>query len=204
MFIFSRQRNGSRNEAGKLKIGILALQGAVEPHCRVLLSLGATPLLIKTPEHLKGIQGIILPGGESTTMLHLLDKNQLFQPLQRFVLEYPSWGICAGAILLAKRVTSPDQRSLAVFDITLQRNGFGRQKDSFISVLGSSDDTINGTEAVFIRAPRIKEMGSGVKTIAQWQNEPVMVEQNHLLCTTFHPELSSSTRIHEYFLRKIQ
>ncbi len=182
----------------------MALQGAVEPHEKHLSQLGVETVRVRKEDHLKGLHGMILPGGESTTMLHLLELNQLFQPLQRFVMEYPTWGICAGAILLAKRVRAPEQKSLNVLDITIERNSYGRQKDSFISPIESHDPTLDKFEAVFIRAPRILELGPKVEVRALWKGEVVCVEQNHLLCTTFHPELTVSTRFHEYFLKKLQ
>ncbi len=189
-----------------LTIGILALQGAYEAHAKTLATLGATTRLIRTPEDLEGpekIDGLIIPGGESTTMLKFLERNHFLDTLQRFVRTTPTFGTCAGAILLAKDVQHPAQTSLGALDITIERNAYGRQIDS--SILTEPTSLPGGPlEMVFIRAPRITRTGPAVETLATRNGFPVLVRQGHLLAATFHPELSQDTRVHQYFLDLIK
>ena len=191
-----------------LTIGVLALQGAYEAHANTLRSLGATPKLIRTPAELTGpngktIDGLIIPGGESTTMLKFLERNGFFDILQSFVKTTPTFGTCAGAILLAKDVQHPAQPSLAAMDITVERNAYGRQIDS--SILTAPTTLPGGPlEMVFIRAPRITQTGPQVETLATRDGSPVLVREGHLLAATFHPELSHDTRIHQLFLDLIR
>lgn len=187
-----------------MKVGILALQGAVEPHQRKLESAGVEPVLVRKPEDLDGLSGIILPGGESTTMIHLLRLNHLWEPLKDFVRHHPTLGVCAGAILLARRVRSPAQESLDAISIEVERNAYGRQQESFIdTVLPEGNGVGEGPmEGVFIRAPRISAVEGDVKILLRHAGEPVMVEQGGVLAATFHPELSPSNTIHRYFLDK--
>ena len=188
-----------------LIIGVLALQGAYEAHAQTLRVLGATPKLIRTPQDLIGpdgepsVAGLIMPGGESTTMLKFLERNGFFEVLQNFVRTTPTFGTCAGAILLASHVEHPAQKSLAALDITVERNAYGRQIDSTIL---KAETTLPGgpLEMVFIRAPRITRTGPGVETLASREGFPVLVRSGHLLAATFHPELSDDTRIHKLFL----
>lgn len=189
-----------------MKIGILSLQGAIEQHEQKLLSLNAVPMRIKHAEDLEEISGIILPGGESTTMVHLLKLQGLWEPLREFTKTQPCLGICAGAILLASQVSSPHQESLGTMNIKVRRNAYGRQINSFISPLKSTDywkgpDTVEG---VFIRAPRISTIQNGVKSLLRYHQDDVLLEQENLLAAAFHPELSDSCSVHEYFLRKCQ
>ena len=186
-----------------LTIGVLALQGAYEAHAKALTALGATPKLIRLPEDLTNLDGLIMPGGESTTMLKFLERNDFFSTLQTFVQTTPTFGTCAGAILLAKDVTHPAQKSLAVLDITVERNAYGRQNDSVILTAPTS---IPGAplEMVFIRAPRITRTGPAVETLATRDGAPVLVREGHLLAATFHPELSADPRVHQLFLNMIQ
>ena len=186
-----------------MRVGILALQGAVEPHAEKLRRLGAEPVAVLKASDLVDIQGVILPGGESTTMLRLLRLNDLFDPLKDFVNRRPAWGLCAGAILLAKRVTSPEQPSLGAMQIAVERNAFGRQIHSFIARLNSPRPELDGLEGVFIRAPRIRDVQGG-EILMSWQGEPVMVEEGDRLAATFHPELTESDRLHEYFLKRCE
>jgi 5'-phosphate synthase pdxT subunit len=185
-------------------IGILALQGAYEAHARTLLSLDATPRLIRTPDELQAegqsrIDGLIIPGGESTTMLKFLERNNFLESLTAFVRTTPTFGTCAGAILLAKEVLHPAQTSLAALDITVERNAYGRQIDS--AIFTAPTELEGGPlEMVFIRAPRITRTGPAVKTLATRDNFPVLVREGHLLAATFHPELSADTRVHQLFL----
>ena len=182
-----------------LTIGVLALQGAYEAHAQTLRLLGATPKLVRTPEDLEGVAGLIMPGGESTTMLKFLERNGFFEVLQNFVRTTPTFGTCAGAILLASHVEHPAQKSLGALDITVERNAYGRQIDSTIL---KAETVLPGgpLEMVFIRAPRITRIGPGVETLASREGFPVLVRSGHLLAATFHPELSDDTRIHKLFL----
>jgi 5'-phosphate synthase pdxT subunit len=186
-----------------LTIGVLALQGAYEAHAKALAALGATPKLVRLPEDLSGLNGLIMPGGESTTMLKFLERNDFFTTLQTFVQTTPTFGTCAGAILLAKDVTHPTQKSLAALDITVERNAYGRQNDS---VILTAPTRVPGAplEMVFIRAPRITRTGPSVETLATRDGAPVLVRDGHLLAATFHPELSADTRVHRLFLDMIQ
>jgi len=187
-------------------IGILALQGAVEPHEKKLKHLGIESRLVKQSKDLIDLSGIILPGGESSTMLHLLKLKGLWDDLQTYVQEKPCWGLCAGAILLAKEVTSPNQDSLKALDISITRNAYGRQNESFVSPLVPSSDWIDqeSIEGVFIRAPRINQIGPRVKSLFTFEGEPVMVQENRKLASTFHPELSEGTKLHQYFVKLCQ
>lgn len=184
-----------------MRIGILALQGAVEPHAEKLRELGAETVEVRRAQHLENLEGIILPGGESTTMLHLLERNELWAPLREFLQKRPGWGVCAGSILMAEKVTHPEQRSLAVLPIEVERNAFGRQIDSFIAPL-NPENAMPEQEGVFIRAPRIRALNHKVQVLYRFEGEPVMVEFQHSLASTFHPELSQGTQLHEYFLKK--
>ena len=168
------------------KIGVLALQGDFEAHCKTLEQAGARALEVRTAADLSGVDGLILPGGESTTMLKLLDIEGLFEPLLEFGRHYPIFGTCAGAILLATDVLHPCQRSLALVDITVERNGYGRQVDSRIVEIEVEGQR---TEAVFIRAPIIRRAGPQVRVLATYLEQPVLAEQGHHMVATFHPEL---------------
>ncbi|MEO8870273.1 MAG: pyridoxal 5'-phosphate synthase glutaminase subunit PdxT [Granulicella sp.] len=182
-----------------ITIGVLALQGAFEAHARALESLGVTAKLIRNPAELKDLDGLIIPGGESTTFLKFLERDGFLNALQSFVETTPTFGTCAGAILLAKHVENPTQKSLAVLDITVERNAYGRQIDS--TILTAPTKLEGGPlEMVFIRAPRITRTGATVETLADRDGFPVLVRQGHLLAATFHPELSADTRVHQLFL----
>ncbi len=186
-----------------LTIGILALQGAFEAHAKALADLGVTAKLIRTPAELADIDGLIIPGGESTTFLKFLERDGFLDVLQSFVETTPTFGTCAGAILLAKNVENPPQPSLAALDITVERNAYGRQIDSAIL---TEPTTLPGgpLEMVFIRAPRITRTGPQVETLASRDSFPVLVREGHLLAATFHPELSSDPRVHQLFLDLIR
>lgn len=194
--------NSSMPSATPLIIGVLALQGAYEAHARVLAALGATPRLVRTPEALEGLDALIIPGGESTTILKFLERDNFFEALARFVHTKPTFGTCAGAILLAKDVAQPTQRSLNALDITVERNAYGRQNDSTIL---TEVTTLPGgpLEMVFIRAPRISRLGPGIETLATRNGAPVLIRSGHLLAATFHPELSNDVRIHQLFLELV-
>ena len=189
--------------ATPLTIGVLALQGAYEAHARVITSLGATPLLVRTPEALAEIDGLIIPGGESTTFLKFLERGNFFETLKDFVHTKPTFGTCAGAILLAKDIASSSQRSLNALDITVERNAYGRQNDS--TILTEVTSIAGGPlEMVFIRAPRISRIGPSIEILATRNGDPVLIRSGHLLAATFHPELSSDHRIHQMFLDLIK
>ena len=184
----------------KLTVGVLALQGDFDAHRRRLEELGAKVLLVKKPEQLDAIDGLVIPGGESGTFLNLLGEEG-FAKLKQFVRLKPTFGTCAGAILLATDVENPKQVGLGAIDIAIRRNAYGRQLDSSIRegklLSGNSAEPL---EMVFIRAPKIERMGSSVKVIATEGKDPVAVRQGTAMAATFHPELSEDTRIHQAFL----
>jgi len=183
-----------------MKIGVLALQGDFDAHRRRLEELGAEVVLVKKPEQLDEIDGLIIPGGESGTFLKLLGEAG-FEKLKQFVRVKPTFGTCAGAILLANEVENPKQSGLGALDIRIRRNAYGRQVDSSIREgrLG-----LEPIEMVFIRAPRIERVGPGVEVIATEGNDPVAVRQGRVMAATFHPELSEDTRVHESFLELVR
>jgi 5'-phosphate synthase pdxT subunit len=188
--------------AEPLNIGVLALQGAYDAHARILRSLGATPTLVRTPDELEGLDGLIMPGGESTTMLKFLGRENFFERLGSFVRRTPTFGTCAGAILLAAQVENPAQRSLGALDITVERNAYGRQIDSTIL---TAETALPGgpLEMVFIRAPRIVSAGAEVEVLARRDGFPVLVRQGRILAATFHPELSRDRRVHRLFVQTV-
>jgi 5'-phosphate synthase pdxT subunit len=182
-----------------LNIGVLALQGDFAEHAAVLRQIGARPIEVRKPEQLADLHGLIIPGGESTTISTVARASGLYELLREFVTHKPTWGTCAGAILLAKRITG-QAAHLGVMDITVTRNAFGRQVDSF-----SADLPIEGfaapLRAVFIRAPIIESVGADVRVLARLPDGRIVAaQQGHLLATAFHPELTSDTRLHTYFL----
>ncbi len=179
-----------------MKIGVLALQGDFDAHRRRLEELGAEVVLVKKQEQLDDIDGLVIPGGESGTFLKLLG-DAGFEKLRQFVRLKPTFGTCAGAILLASEVENPKQAGLGALDIRIRRNAYGRQIDSSIreGLLGTSP-----LEMVFIRAPKIEHVGQGVEIIATEGSDPVAVRQGRAMAATFHPELSDDTRVHQAFL----
>jgi 5'-phosphate synthase pdxT subunit len=181
-----------------MKIGVLALQGDFDAHRRRLEELGAEVILVKKPEQLDEIDGLVIPGGESSTFLKLLS-DEGFDKLKEFVRVKPTFGTCAGAILLAAEVHNPEQRGLGVLDIGIRRNAYGRQVDSSIRE-GRMLPQNSPIEMVFIRAPKIERVGQGVEVIAMEGSDPVAVRQKNVMAATFHPELSSDSRIHQKFL----
>jgi pyridoxal 5'-phosphate synthase pdxT subunit len=179
-----------------MKIGVLALQGDFDAHRRRLEQLGAEVVLVKKPAQLDDIDGLVIPGGESGTFLKLLG-DAGFEKLKKFVRLKPTFGTCAGAILLASEVENPKQAGLGALNIRIRRNAYGRQIDSSIreGLLGNSP-----LEMVFIRAPKIEHVGPGVEVIATEGRDPVAVRQGRAMAATFHPELSDDTRVHQAFL----
>lgn len=198
-------------------IGVLALQGDFREHAAMLESLGARVVKVRRPSELAGLDGIVLPGGESTTMIKLLDAFELEQPLREAIAAgLPAYGSCAGLILLADRLEDgiEGQRTLGGLDVTARRNSFGRQVDSseaWLSAPGLGADVAAGQDpvhAVFIRAPWIEQTGPGVEVLASVDTpagqRAVAVRQGHLLATSFHPEVSSDTRVHGLFLEMVR
>jgi 5'-phosphate synthase pdxT subunit len=183
-----------------MKIGVLALQGDFDAHRRRLEELGAEVVLVKKPEQLDEIDGLVIPGGESGTFLKLLGKEG-FEKLKQFVRLKPTFGTCAGAILLATEVEGPKQAGLGAIDIRIRRNAYGRQLDSSIREGKFLHEKLaSPLEMVFIRAPKIESVGPGVEIIATDGADPVAVKQGSAMATTFHPELSDDIRIHRAFL----
>ena len=190
------------------KVGVLALQGDFEAHSRALARVGAAPVLARAASDLDGLDGLVIPGGESTTMLKLMNAEGMMRPLVDFGQKRPIFGTCAGAILLASEVTHPAQQSLGLMDLTVERNAYGRQIDSRVAQIapepGFAQRTQPGDlEAVFIRAPIIRRVGANATVLAAYQGDPVLVEQGRHLVATFHPELSSDSRVHGLFVSKL-
>lgn len=188
------------------KVGILALQGAVAEHADALRELDATVVEIRGPEHLAGIDAVVLPGGESTTMSLLLESSGLFDALnERLHDGLPALGTCAGMILLASAIVDgrPDQRSFATVDLTVRRNAWGRQVDSFEQDIAVDGVAGGAFPAVFIRAPRVERVGESVEVLAAIDGEPVVCRSGRTIVTAFHPELSDDLRIHQLFLQGV-
>jgi 5'-phosphate synthase pdxT subunit len=185
-----------------MKIGVLALQGDFDAHRKRLEELGAEVVLVKKPEQLDDIDGLIIPGGESSTFLKLLGE-QGFQKLSEFVHTRPTFGTCAGCIMLAAEVENPEQKGLGALDIRVRRNAYGRQIDSAI-MTAQSKLPGGPMEMVYIRAPRIESVGKNVEILAERDGHPVLVRQGRTMAATFHPELSDDTRVHAYFLELIR
>jgi 5'-phosphate synthase pdxT subunit len=184
-------------------IGVLALQGAFDVHAKRLAELGAQTALVRRPDQLAQLDGLVIPGGESTTFLKHLERAGFYDELNAFVHTHPVFGTCAGCILLAKEVENPPQPSFGVLDITVQRNAYGRQNDS--AILSSETPLPGGPlEMVFIRAPRITRLGPGIETLATRDGDPTLVRQGRLLATTFHPELTDDLRVHQLFLEMVR
>ncbi|HBI04368.1 MAG TPA: pyridoxal 5'-phosphate synthase glutaminase subunit PdxT [Paenibacillaceae bacterium] len=186
-----------------MKIGVLALQGAVAEHMKLLEKVGAEPVAIKKVEQLNDIDGIILPGGESTTIGKLMKKYGFDTALQEFSAQNkPIFGTCAGLILLAGEIAGQDWNHLGLMNITVQRNAFGRQRESFETDL-IIDGVAEDFRAVFIRAPLILGIGENVKVLSEYNGEIVSARQGNLLCSSFHPELTDDARMHDYFLQMV-
>jgi 5'-phosphate synthase pdxT subunit len=189
-------------------VGVLALQGDFEAHQKALARAGARAVAVRKAAELDGLDGLIIPGGESTTMLRILRDEELFEPLRRFGQRRPIFGTCAGAILLASEVSNPQQESLGLIEMEVERNSYGRQLDSHVARLLPEEEFIRKAgpgevEAVFIRAPRIRRVGGDVSVYLRCQGDPVLVRQGAHLAATFHPELSSDTRIHTLFVERL-
>ncbi len=187
-----------------VKIGVLALQGAVREHVKSIEASGAQAVVVKRSEDLADIDGLILPGGESTTMRRLIDLYGMMEPLRDFARAgHPMFGTCAGLILLAKSVVGYDQPHIGVMDVTVERNSFGRQVDSFeanLSIKGVAEDF----PAVFIRAPHITEVGSETDVLCEHNGRIVMAQQGQFLGCSFHPELTDDHRVTAYFVKLVE
>lgn len=185
------------------RIGVLAIQGDFAAHARMLESLGAETVEVRTVADLQSCDALVLPGGESTTQLQFLQEEGLFDAIKEFAAnQQPIFGTCAGAILLANKVQHPAQDSLALLDMTVTRNAYGRQMASDV-FFGPSKLEPTPMEMVFIRAPVIEQVGPGVKILAEYGGNPVLVEKDNLLAATFHPELTSDTTVHRHFLKMV-
>jgi 5'-phosphate synthase pdxT subunit len=190
-------------ESGKSLIGVLAIQGNFASHAQALTEAGAEAVEVRKPGQLAELDGLILPGGESTTMLKFLEKQDFFQALQDFCRHKPVFGTCAGAILLARQVLHPAQKSLGVLDAVVERNAYGRQIDS--SIQTEATEIPGGPlEMVYIRAPRIASVGPEVEVLARRDGFPALVRQGRLLAATFHPELSADRRVHRLFVEIVE
>lgn len=186
------------------RIGVLALQGDFREHSRSLAAVGAQPVEVRTPSELEEVSGLIIPGGESTTIGKLATRFGLMEPLaKRIEAGMPTWGTCAGMILLAREVNGPKQPLLNALDMVVERNAFGRQNDSF-----EADIEIKGLEdafpAVFIRAPWVVRVGDEVEVLATVDGHPVMVAENKVFATSFHPELTGDTRLHRWLVDLVE
>jgi 5'-phosphate synthase pdxT subunit len=186
-------------------VGVLALQGDYAAHEAAVSKLGFASRRVKTAEGLDGLDALVLPGGESTTMLKFLQgessDGRMFEPLAEFCRSgRPVFGTCAGAILLATDVSAPQQDSLGILDIDIERNAYGRQQESFISTLEDAPEMLRGSEAVFIRAPVIRRTGGDVTTVARWHDDPVLVRSGPVWAATFHPEMTADSRVLELVL----
>ena len=186
-----------------VKIGILGIQGAYEKHANAITLAGARAEIIKYREQLDSVDGLILPGGESTTMSKMMGFRISYEDILTFGMKKPIFGTCAGLILLGKGVNDPRVHQLEIMDVEVSRNAYGSQKDSFVDdIIVNFDDA--PFHAVFIRAPQINKLGSDIRILASCNNTPVLVESNMHLGASFHPELTPDSRIHQYFINKIK
>ena len=187
-----------------MRVGVLALQGDVREHVAILGRLGAETAEIRRPEDLEDLDGLILPGGESTTIGKLATLYGLVEPLEKVIAAgLPTYGTCAGLILLAEALTEGEQPLIGVLDVVAHRNAFGNQNQSFevdLDIVGLEEPF----RAVFIRAPWVAEVGDGVEVLARWAEHPVMVRQGHIMASAFHPELTADGRIHQMLLDMIE
>jgi 5'-phosphate synthase pdxT subunit len=186
----------------KMIVGILALQGGYHLHEHVCKTLGYETLLVKNVQHLN-VDSLIIPGGESTTMIKILNNEKWFQSLKDFAAKKPVFGTCAGAILLSNYIENDELKTLKAIDIKIKRNAYGRQIESFTSKTRINlNETFYDFEATFIRAPVITATGENVDVLAEHEGCPILVEEKNVLAATFHPELSDDSSVHEYFLSK--
>lgn len=188
-------------------VGVLAVQGDFEAHIAALRRLGLDPVEVRAPADLRGLGGLVLPGGESGAHVRILKENGLWSALRDFHAAGGAlYGTCAGLILLARRVTNPPQESLGLIDVNVERNGYGRQIDSFEADATLTAPGLNGSgplRMVFIRAPRIRRAGPGVEILATHDGEPVAAREGRVLVTTFHPEMTQNSGVHRYFVEQV-
>lgn len=188
-----------------MKVGVLALQGAFIEHAKMLRGLGAEVVEVRLPEHLTGLDALVIPGGESTTIGKLATQYGLIEPLREFAKVKPTWGTCAGMIFLAKDIGNDRQPILGLMDLKVDRNAFGRQIDSFEAQMNIKGVEGGPFPTIFIRAPIATEAGDGIEVLARLDdNRIVAARQGHLLATAFHPELTGDSRLHAYFLSLVK
>jgi pyridoxal 5'-phosphate synthase pdxT subunit len=186
-------------------IGVLALQGDFERHLEALKRLGVIATEVRVPEDLAGLTGLVLPGGESTTMLKLMEGTGMEDAIRSFHEKGGAlFGTCAGLILMADRVSDPLQRSLHLLDVDVDRNAYGRQRDSFEADVETEIANDTPLRAVFIRAPRVTRQGPKVKVLARVNGDPILLRQGRVLAATFHPEMTQDLRVHRYFVEEVQ
>ena len=183
-----------------MQVGILALQGCITPHIEIFDTLGVKTQRVRSKEELASINRIVLPGGESSTMLKLLKKNNLFDDLKEFCKTNPCWGICAGSILLASQVTHPEQDSLATLPVRAHRNFYGSQLDSFNAEIEIAKLGDPSMKVQFIRAPKLTPLNDQIEILATHEQTPVAIQSEKCLITSFHTELTEDARLHQYFL----
>jgi 5'-phosphate synthase pdxT subunit len=187
-----------------VKIGVLGIQGAIAEHVKALEASNTETVIVKRPAQLDGLDGLVMPGGESTTMRRLIDKYELFEPLREFAVEgKPVFGTCAGMILMAKNIEGQDNAHLALMNMTVRRNAFGRQRESFEAEL-MIKDFAKDFIGVFIRAPYVVEVGEDVEVLSKVNGQIVAAREDHLLTCSFHPELTADTRFHDYFVKMVE
>ncbi|OAA30629.1 glutamine amidotransferase [Kosmotoga arenicorallina S304] len=188
-----------------MKIGVLGIQGDIQEHLRMIERLGHEVIWVKRPEQLEKISGLIMPGGESTTMIKLMKRFEVWEPLYQMLQNgFPVYGTCAGLVLLAYEIENyPDQDSLKALPVRVERNGYGRQVDSFEVELEIPAIGANSFNAVFIRAPIIVDWDKSVEVLSIYKNAPVLVRYGNILASSFHPELTDDVRIHRYFIDEV-
>ncbi len=187
------------NAAGDLVVGVLGIQGSIQEHLASLKKAGVLTKEVLTPQDLAAVDGLVIPGGESSVLSKLMKKNELVEPLKERIRKgFPVYGTCAGMILLAQ-TADEEMQPLAVMDLDLERNAYGRQMDSFVSDVNVGD--IENFPAVFIRAPQVRRVGANVKVLAKHGEMPILCRQENLLAGTFHPELTDDLRLHQYFIK---
>jgi len=187
-----------------LNIGVLALQGGFDSHVRLLKSLGVRGQLVRYARELENCDALIIPGGESTTMTRILENQQMWDPVHEFILSKPVFGTCAGSILLGQQIGDPRVRCFSRMNMTADRNAYGRLVDSFTTTIAAPALNEAQLPAVFIRAPKFKDIDPAIEVLAHYRDEPVILRQDKLLVTAFHPELSDNASVHSYFLTLIE
>lgn len=196
--------NNNTSQTAKIIIGVLALQGAVREHIIMLEQAGATAIAVKKTEQLQAIDGLVIPGGESTTIAKLMHKYGFMEAVREFSKHKPVMGTCAGLIVLAKRIVGQEQAHLGILDVAVERNAFGRQVDSFEETL-TIKDLCDDYCCVFIRAPLVEQvLSEGVEVLSTVKGRPVIVKQAKVLGISFHPELTGDNRIHKYFIEMVK